>query len=236
MWCARCEQDVPGLASPQNRGLVCIRCGGIIPHPKEVSQVGSMAAAPSPHAQFSEPQAPKISEGGELGPQAQPPPSSEGLLLPIAPFLGYDEWEVERALRQIGWRLCPQSARESPQQDNHARVDTPHPLLFQTHWPLPKDTFLPPGTSPPKRYARRLLLYGGIVLLTCGLVLLLWGYLGARPDLPRWGWPCLVLGQAGLVFGMSFSSSRCQRPRTSGGADGHPEGTIPPSPLLWKTR
>jgi len=236
MWCARCEQDVPGLASPQNRGLVCARCGGAIAHSKEVSKVASIAAAPPPHVQFSEPQASKVYGSSGTGPQPTPTPSSEGVLLPISSFLAYDDWQLELSLRQIGRRLRGHTVSPSPDGNKHARLDAPHPVLLQTHWPLPKDASFRSETLRPRGYAQ-LFLYGGLVLLTSGLTLLLWGYLGGRPDLPVWGWPCLLLGQALLLFRICFSlshhSNSFQR-SSYRGAKKHSGALVHPSPLVSK--
>ncbi|HOM16611.1 MAG TPA: hypothetical protein PLQ00_04740 [Thermoguttaceae bacterium] len=42
--------------------------------------------------------------------------------------------------------------------------------------------------------------------LICGTVLLVWSYFTGREELQMWGWPCLIIGQAGLLVGMFFQN------------------------------
>jgi|GEM_PF-2415947 len=233
MWCARCEQDVPGLVSPQSRGLICIRCGEKVMHSKEGSQVPLHTKSAHPHPHFPEDPAQKGS--ASAAPSLPPPASrcSEGLVLPVGSFLGYDDWEMDRALKHIGRQVRPHLTPISQTEKNRrARLDAPHPLLRETHWALGKDCPSPAAACRPTRYAQ-IFLYGAIILLTCGLVLLLWCYLGGRPELQRWGWPCVVIGQAGLLVGMYFQPSQRKRfPAPKEPTSASPECLTPtPSPI-----
>ncbi|MCS7305637.1 MAG: hypothetical protein NZ602_11100 [Thermoguttaceae bacterium] len=163
----------------------------------------------------------------------------ETILLPLSSFLGYDQWDLEYRFHQIGRRLRkPLSFTPPAEGDGWTRVDAAHQEFFETHWPLPKSTPPVRQISPPKPPAQ-MFFYGGIIFLTCGLVLLLWAYLGGRPELQLWGWPCVVLGQAGLLVRMYSQSSAKTTLPTSSDSDclGQKEQTQlhpPLSPLLSK--
>ncbi len=208
MWCARCEQDVPSLASPQNRGLICIRCGGKIPRPKEDS-MGLRRTNPS-NSRHHLPEAPawKSSAPAARGSEPSPSPSYEGILLPISSFLGYDDWEIEQHLRHIGRRVRQLVLPPNPQSQalRFTRVDSPHQLLPEIHWASSSEHFPSLGRSSSPKRTGQIFLYGGIIFLTCGLVLLVLAYLGSRPELQWWGWPSVVLGQAALLLAILFQS------------------------------
>lgn len=207
MWCTRCEQDVPGLASPKKRGFICIRCGG----PLEMPQKSSFFHEPH-HP--SEGKQPRLLEGSSCqqhpssspskGPPSSLSPSKEGFILPFHSFLGYDDWEMEQALRHIGRRIgTPQDSPLSRPSLQWCRVDPAHEEAWGTHWTKSKNWSLSSKGTPPQRRWPNFLLCSGLMSLICGTILLLWSYLSGQEELYLWGWPLLVLGQAGLVVAVT---------------------------------
>lgn len=222
MWCSRCEQDVPGLMSPEKREFVCIRCGGKLEPPpgfpkqgKETSFSAGEGAvcAVTPAYSTSHPSA-AHSEG-------QPSPYP-GIILPIASFLSYDDWEIEQALRRIHRHVrkdpsCPKQA-----ETRQARLDAPHGETPPNHWTLSPSVSSSPKTGSDLKNRTGILIYGGLMSLICGTVLLVWSYLTGREELQQWGWPGLVIGQAGLLLGILLN-------RPSKGGDHPPQKSpVPP--------
>lgn len=211
MWCRRCEQDVPGLATPGKRGFACIRCGEKLESPQRVSEPPGDKRIPlaGEGLECASVVKPILSSPSE-GCMESVHPSYEGIVLPISSFLSYDDWEMDEALRRIGRQvgkipLHPAQTCSAQPGGRQARLDSPHDAIPQSHWGLSKNASRPTeGARDKKRPG--LILYGGLMTLICGTVLLVWAYLTGREELQMWGWPCLILGQAGLLVGMFFQN------------------------------
>jgi len=241
MWCSRCEQDVPGLASPGKMGFVCVRCGEKLENPQKIpefhgnpgSSTGEGMVCPSIHT----PTLPHPSGG--ISQPVYPP--YEGVVLPISSFLGYDDWEIDQALRRIGRQVgkdLPGGLHSHEQR--RSRLDASHEEIPQSHWALSKQPILSQGRM---RHKNRtgILLYGGLMTLVCGTVLLVWSYLSGREELQLWGWPCLIVGQAGLLLGVFFhapSEEGAKIPKESPSSQATPpqEGSSSgnPSSAAWR--
>ncbi len=166
------------------------------------------------------------------GSQQSLAPSYDGIVLPISSYLAYDDWEIEQGLRHIARRLGKDlPGRPTWPGDRLSRVDAAHEPIPPSHWGQPEGN---PNTHPveyqPKKWGS-LLLYGGLMPLICGTVLLTWSYLTDRQDLQLWGWPCLLLGQAALILGMLWQATLGSRTKTSRESSS-PEGGLKSSPLV----
>ena len=205
MWCRNCQQDVPGIAAPDDSGVVCCaRCNTEIAGSEVESATAGIpwdadsepASEFVPHqfsAQHAQDQAPVTSllDEWELDDDVRSAQrilgslSADGQML-AAPGDYQAAPSTTSSSASIGWQLPPGYAGGMPP----LRVD-------DAHSPAPK-----------KRVERRssplawLALSLGLMAFVCGVVLLIWAYATARPDLWSLGIPLTLSGQAGLLLGL----------------------------------
>lgn len=187
MWCKHCRQDVPGLASPDEEGLLCARCGATI----DADSFIPADASPPPAA---------ASPGDE-------PAAGDGLE-------PYDPWEMDEQLRHIERVLARSKAPDQrcppARQAEPARLDAAHHTT--TSWHLP-----PAGSSVhtrPKNAAALstaltwAALSLGTMALFCGGILLGWSMLTGREELWNVGLPIALGGQIALLVGLVMQLDR----------------------------
>jgi len=192
MWCKRCQQDVPGVVSPEAGAYVCLRCGDAL----FVNRAAEEAAAPPPtSAEAKEPE-----PAGEPADDHPPP---------------FDGWEFEERLRHIERLL----AIDRPTGIKHpqsfpieaARFDSPHDRVAGWHLPQDPQTPAPSQSTQPESALPVLtwtVLSVGLMAFACGGVLLGWSMVSGRQDLGVYGTPITVGGLAGLLIGLILQLDR----------------------------
>jgi len=188
MWCTKCGQDVPGVASES--GLCCVRCG---------QTLGDGSSSRSREDQAVE------QTVAEQAASSDPP------------YL-YDSWELDEQLRHVGRVLgSEKGAHGQPDtvgRQEVARLDPPHSGSAGWHGPPERrqsprtadgESRSTDGVLPFMSWAALSL---GLMAFVCGGVLLGWSILGGRPDLWSIGMPIMLAGQIGLLAGLVLQLDR----------------------------
>ncbi len=200
MWCKHCQQDVPGLASPDAGKLVCMRCGMAL----GIDESGGTAVSAVP------PQKRGQDARGTRQIRFDEPPSVE----PLAEVLPYDGWELDEQLRHIGRVLDGEPHGRPARNREIARLDPPHGVFSSRHLP-------PAGRSSGNRQSESdvsaLSALGWVALLLgttaffCGGILLGWSMFTGREDLWTVGLPITLGGQIALLLGLVMQLDRIFR-------------------------
>ncbi|MGH7139616.1 MAG: hypothetical protein ACREHD_28075 [Pirellulales bacterium] len=128
-----------------------------------------------------------------------------------------DLWNVEEKLNHVRWVLGGLNTNDLGDGSQSA-VPKPPPGSDRS---TPNTKPLPTQATPPRPSGA----IGGAVwamnmaattLITCGVVLLAWSWLAARPDLPRTGWAMSMLGALAWLAGWCTSLTS-RPPLRSGG-------------------
>ncbi|MCA9269555.1 MAG: hypothetical protein KDA41_13835 [Planctomycetales bacterium] len=174
MWCSRCQQDVPAVASPSDAQLVCCaRCRSPLKQPK-----------PEPVAE-----APRAS-----GPSRRVGPAPTA---PTARLL--DDWSLEDDLREAQ-RLVQFVQMECGPRGGAWEDDEPQPAphYASPHSAVPRSAEESGGGN----FFSWLLCGLGLAGLACGASLLVWSQAADRPELWNIGLPTALVSQAILTCGL----------------------------------
>lgn len=192
MWCKACRQDVPGLASFEEGGFRCVRCGASVGgHP--ALHTATLASNLLDH-------------GIDLAPEL--PAKPKELVRPRPT----DDWEAEDQLRTADRMLRQQrrdTVREAAGSEKIMRYDPPQlrldPLVGLA--PSPPPCPAPSGMSA----VAVLLLAAGLMGAVCGGVLLGIGWRDERLDLWNLGMPIMLIGQGAMLCGLLLQLERLWR-------------------------
>lgn len=201
MWCSNCHQDVPGVANPTSRRLVCSRCQ----HPMAKGKPAPVAAV--------------CDDGIDLTGQVAPVKSA-------SPPIRTDDWSARRRVRELDralrrpMHIAPANA--DVKNPGSRRFDPPQ-NLFDALGPAPPPAITlaePPITSVKQLQARRsnggqvfswLVVLAGVITLAAGVGLIGWSlYAG---DLAHWNLALglALSGQGELILGLVLVVSRLWR-------------------------
>ena len=196
MWCDACQQDVPGISSPEDASRVCCaRCRKPAASDSARSLYGAGPASDAAFSEFATTESAGSRDFGE----------------PV-PF-DLNDWQFEENLRAAE-RLCRRvgvTSHSDATQPRWRTVDPPHAAIPPRHKSRATET---PGrrsekiVRPQKRprgkssWMAWIALSLGLMTFACGAVLLVWSFVGNRTDLWRIGLPLTLAGQAALVVGL----------------------------------
>lgn len=206
MWCNICQQDVPGIASLEEKGVICCaRCG-------KAARTDS-AARGSDQQRAGEKTADKQSD---CGPGVSAWDDDDASLWEMQPTADLDlEWELgddARAAERLYRNLSSHGNFDlshgtgSHQVFAHAHSPTNH-WHAGAHGPrgLSPLATAPRGVSSAQRGILVLswtALCLGLMALMCGSALLAWAYFAGRGELWAIGIPITVVAQVGLIVGL----------------------------------
>lgn len=200
MWCNECQQDVPGVASPDDSGICCARCSG------SISAADTAAASRTMRYIDLE----SDDHGNDVDDVEEYTVEDFDLLdddldkYSESPPLDEHDWRLDEDLRSA--ELMVKLFADQPDD----RLSVPIGALA----PAAAPSASPPGPRPPspRRYGRvarerfGFLLWSlvsfGLMAFVFGGVLLGWGYITDRDDLWRLGLPVALAGQAAMVLGV----------------------------------
>ena len=124
-------------------------------------------------------------------------------------FEGFDDWEFDEQLREIGrlLRAAVPTAATQPGDNGLAeaprlRFDAPHPVAGAPHMALPVEPADPKPSGSGLGSLAWAALSLGTMGLVCGGILLGWSIWADRADLWSVGLPIALGGQIGLVVGL----------------------------------
>jgi hypothetical protein len=184
MWCKKCQQDVPAIASSVERKYCCPRCG---------EAVGGQASSTMETKQSPSDSVSDAAHASEI-------PS-------------YDSWELDNQLWQLGQALQIDTNRNRSEgkdfQHEIARLDSAHNCISPRHSP-PKPTSrkrkiksrLATKSSVLLGFLIWAVLSLGTAALVCGGILLGWSMMAARNELWEIGLPIAIGGQVSLLIGL----------------------------------
>lgn len=199
MWCSRCQQDVPAVATIGDSSVVCCaRCGDALTD-KRSPPYQEEAKAGSPGDDIS----PGIAEEGDADTRTTTIGSSSTLPVDL------DDWKLEDDLREA------QRLVRLIQLQSSDDLDWCDSVFGDDE---DRDDDLPRrrgrrGRSPQKSRASGSLagwaLVGlGLSGLVCGCALLVWSYVTGRGDLWNIGLPVALVSQAVLTCGVIVQADR----------------------------
>jgi hypothetical protein len=219
MWCSSCQQDVPAIASPEDRTVRCAKC-------REELRRDGLRGVDQPEIAAARPG----SRSGGKSPS--PPPTAESdIEVPTHAFFerppfDLDTWEWDEDLREAerlirtwgasGGDVRTRDASKSPSpKDGPVASDwlrgvsaaSSSGIPNSPRWPAspPAPRPAPSGQRTPSRghpILTWLMLSLGVMALVFGSVLLGWSTWTNRPDLWTLGLPFALGGQAALVIGL----------------------------------
>lgn len=195
MWCSSCQQDVPGIASQENRGTIgCARCGQIN-DAKGVSTIHDASTVPDDDADERSVTAADeavLSRFGDM-------PAAE---LDEDWALTDDVHAAQGLYRDLSSRVHG-GASDHIFQSPHAPAEPPHagasssasptPFAAQPHTPVTARVTLVISWST---------LYLSLTGLLCGVVLMTWAYFAGRSEFWMIGLLATAVGQIGLVISL----------------------------------
>lgn len=197
MWCRDCKQDVPGCAAP-DRTYRCSRCGGPLVACDETPEIAG-AGLLADGAGVVDSSSSGLGDGDSAPREGA---ATDG-------FEGFDDWEFDEQLREIGRLLRAAAPTAGAQGDDNRvaetprlRCDRPHPAAGTPHTLLPgvhDDSKLSGSGLGSLAWAALSL---GTMGLVCGGILLGWSIWADRADLWSVGLPIALGGQIGLVVGL----------------------------------
>lgn len=179
MWCASCQQDVPGLGRDEAGQYECPRCGEVL-----CNRMEGLSLAANGVACSSDDSCPTLSEGEPIRLRSAPSP-------PVV-----DTWELDFQLRRAARLLGLPEPEGSA--DPRARFDPAHPAVLGWHRGVQVEPS-GPGKAIPSRSGGVLggvLTWVGTAVCSCGGMLLGWALLGLRSELQA---PGLLILAAGLL-------------------------------------
>lgn len=202
MWCSSCQQDVPAIASPENRKVRCYRC-----------RADLMVSAPAGRTRGSAPSQPTATaptapeaEQSKSAPLAQSPSAPR----PVPPPAFWDlppfdakEWQCEEELhlveRQI--RSWSQLAADKAQPNDHdLRPEQPNEAVAEAT--SPSATVRLARQPPRDSLVAWALVTLGVMSSVFGGALVGWSIWSGQTELWRIGLPFAVGGQIALVMGL----------------------------------
>jgi hypothetical protein len=190
MWCSRCQQDVPGIASDGQ--IRCARCAAALPANQAAEPVAGEAHAASAHG---------------ARPLAESPP------------FDLDNWQFDEDLRSAArvvrsLRVAGDIDDDAPPATSAASTATAPRQLDAAHanvpaWHASRRPRREPPPAPPRRPRRGAffawaMLSLGLMTFVCGGVLVGWSFFGGRAELWGLGLPLVLIGQAALIVGLVF--------------------------------
>lgn len=187
MWCKHCQQDVPGLAAPEDKAHCCARCGTVL----DADPAARPDSVPTDSCQ---PQADASQRDSELPP--------------------YDGWELDEQLQHIERVLAIDEPPGGPMQAAYrreiTRLDPPHSGPAEWH-PLLAEQLAREGSRRPWAALAALAwtaLALGTTALFCGGILLAWSSFTERQELWSVGLPIAIGGQIALLVGLILQIDR----------------------------
>lgn len=161
MWCKRCHQEVPGMAS-QGADRVCPRCGETLDAIGTLASVSSVAGeAPSGRSQ------------------------KPWWVLYQRRAAPCQDWELDETLRRVEFAVRPAGSARSTSRIDSAHVEPNAPHCTPAHVVgviRAVEEFQSRGVLPMLSWFA---LFLGTMAASCGGALLAWARLSARPEL--WG-------------------------------------------------
>lgn len=198
MWCAHCDTEVATEIAADGQSLLCINCG------REVRRLYTPSLHPD--VRRARDAVSRLSAGSQtdhVGPPAEPESSNEPAAASqekAKPQLRIDRAHPagELARSHLGGLEEPAPTRQ-PGIDHrsdaaHAAVPAPHFRVAARRAPRP------PGRG--ESTWGQLLAYAGVLVLTIGTTLVVWGYLGGPPTYAPTGWLVATAGQMLLLLGV----------------------------------
>ena len=197
MWCKRCQQDMPGIASGEDAKPRCTRCSTSLGNATDELPTGT-----------NNPQLPTENTIVIEGDTAEDSPTCDG-------------WELGEKLRHIQRVLQPGKATVVPPKtrpgdfrvdgshagppDWHKRLHRKKPAGHRRRPLQGQQEAVGEGTAGLSVWTAVSL---GVMLLVCGGILLVWSMVAARPELWNIGLPVAVAGQVVLVVGLVLQLDR----------------------------
>lgn len=208
MWCDRCRADAAAEVSAETGRAACATCG---------ADLGSVRRPATDQARDL---LKRWSAGIDVETAAEPLASSSEGAKPAARPVATVMADAERRVRLRRPSAPPRPATTPPQ----VRIDAPHPGPATTsttaaHAPR-LDAPHAGGPAPPHfdvhtaiatkterggtgaQIAGQVLAYSGVLALTLGTALVIWGYFGGPPDYAPTGWLIATGGQMLLFLGV----------------------------------
>lgn len=209
MWCSACQQDVPGLAVPEEPGVVrCTFCaeelttsrGESSGSSRRMENAAALATAIHLDAQADVPRAEQKPAGKpELAPSNALPAAAT-----LSPPAYVDDWELESDLRAV--ERVVGILRRSPAVATGSFHTAHSPVSSGDLTSASSLSTLPQPEEESRSEKSGLLAWSclslGVMALACGAVLLIWSFAANRGDLWSLGLPLAIIGQAGLVVGL----------------------------------
>jgi hypothetical protein len=143
-------------------------------------------------------------------------PMGEEAFAAAEPPLGYDGWELDRQLDDIGRALRIAQGAEAQAEPLYsqcsARIDQPHAALPALHIrPIEKPAAQPAARSTKLGAFGWMSLAVGTIGFICGGVLLGWSLATGRAELWSIGLPVALAGQIALLVGLALQLDRMWR-------------------------
>jgi hypothetical protein len=198
MWCRACQQEVPGISSPQDGTVRCARC-----HSQYTVRLDPAATLAPPHATSKELRADvNVTSAGTFNSASTSPTF-------------FQCWELDENLRS-----AEQIARNLRFHTRHAR-SLPKAEATATGAVRESDRSSEPtaigGGNRMLRFASRTLLGSSFVLFSAGAILAGWSMAVGNALLWRFAMPLVLTGEAGLVLSLvTHLLAESQRDRAAG--------------------
>jgi hypothetical protein len=184
MWCGNCRKNVKGVLSATGDSFCCALCNAVLPGGLETAPVApDLSHSPEAQAMRESPLDSRATHS--FVPVAADPSPRDTSSVSLAAAL--ETWEIDEDLRHVERRLKCFSTTAA------TRIDPAHEPQ------LPVAKVAAAGDKP---MSGSLALLGGWSLFVCGAALLLWSWLGNRPDLFGVAIAATMMGQFGLLCGM----------------------------------
>lgn len=172
MWCSHCQQDVPGIAIPEDgHRLGCARCRGLLRNQSKPEHLPATASDEAPAA-----------------------------ALPKSPP-ALDDWTLDDDLAAVT-RMMRTLRIDAPSARVPSETSQPAIPLAMAAQPRPVASVAPPRAPRRGQLFAWPALMLGMMAFTCGGVLLSWSFATGRGDLWTYGMPAVLAGQGLLVLGL----------------------------------
>jgi hypothetical protein len=212
MWCAQCQADVAAEVTPDNRRILCAACGSAIEHSPALRAAAKTREARElltrwSSGQMFDPYGPSSGISGSPSPARKPEASAaivsetaDGVWRRIdcpAAAAPNHAAEAESAASLSGHE-------EGPSLSPKATAGVP---LRSRERPAPETDWTGSGRKARKKsngaaLTGQLLAYGGVLGLTVGTTMVIWGYYGGAAQVAPTGWLVNTVGQMLLFLGV----------------------------------